>query len=124
MVKLAFLIITSSALLVSASSALTSLKIESVRENGFNTVASLTCNPVGGTHPRPKEACEKLKSSRGKLNVMTTQGGACLSNYDPVTFIIKGKYNKRPVNYRKRFSNMCFAEAELGAVVTVANNTK
>ncbi|MFF3075322.1 SSI family serine proteinase inhibitor [Kitasatospora sp. NPDC057936] len=59
---------------------------------------TLTCDPDGGSHPRPIEACSQLWSVNGdpaKLNV--SPNATCIPEYDPLTAKITGTLRGRQV---------------------------
>jgi hypothetical protein len=66
---------------------------------------TLTCDPVGGTHPDAKAACADLALADGEIAKIPPAAGGCTGLYDPVTAQASGTWNGRPVSYRQVFTN-------------------
>ncbi|MFC5908827.1 SSI family serine proteinase inhibitor [Streptacidiphilus monticola] len=66
---------------------------------------TLTCDPVGGTHPDPARACADLEASKGTLELPSDQ--ACILLYSPVVATATGTWHGRAVNWKRRFGNDC-----------------
>lgn len=77
---------------------------------------TLTCNPAGGTHPAPKEACELLARVDGDFTRLSLNLGACPRVYQPVVAVERGVWQGRRVAYRKTYGNSCELLAATGAV--------
>ncbi|MFI6927006.1 SSI family serine proteinase inhibitor [Nonomuraea spiralis] len=77
----------------------------------------LTCDPDGGTHPRPRSACEALHEVDGEIKDLDVDPGACPRNYSPVDVRVKGHWYGRTTSYAKKFSNDCEMERTLGPLV-------
>ena len=77
------------------------------RAQGAAQKRTLTCDPPGGTHPNPAEACEKLDAlddpfAPPPLDEMCTEqyGG-------PQEALIEGTYRGEPVSYKLSRTNGC-----------------
>lgn len=71
---------------------------------------TLTCDPAGGTHPRPAAACASLQKVDGNFaELPPVRGEVCTDIFAPVTAVAKGEYRGRPVQFVHTYSNRCFA---------------
>lgn len=50
---------------------------------------TLDCDPVGGTHPDPEQACELLEEA-GSVAALQGPGDACPDIWDPVVATVEG----------------------------------
>ncbi|MFJ9426650.1 SSI family serine proteinase inhibitor [Streptomyces sp. NPDC101249] len=75
----------------------------------------LSCDPPQG-HARAAEACAQLRAVRGDIDAVPDRHLYCSTLYAPVTADARGRWNGRPVNYRRTFSNACLLAARTGAV--------
>ncbi|MGW2058813.1 SSI family serine proteinase inhibitor [Streptomyces sp. NPDC001840] len=90
---------------VTAMSHLTMTKSGSV-----NQQVTLQCDPTGGTHPTPEDACTKLTAVKGRLDLLPRAPGvACPGNYAPVTVTVTGNWELLAVNFTKTYTNNCHA---------------
>ncbi|KAI8371101.1 subtilisin inhibitor [Blakeslea trispora] len=112
MVKLTLCLLASCALF--ASAAPTATNTLTISSTGKNVKYTLSCNPLGGNHPRRQEACNVLKRCNGDLNAITPSGTICTANHDPVTVTVEGSYGGKPIFLKKEFTNACVASAQLG----------
>lgn len=80
--------------------------------------ALLTCNPTGGTHPKADAACTSLTKANGDFGALRSEDAtsACTLEYQPVTVTAKGKWNNKPVQYTKVYSNACVLKKQTGDV--------
>ncbi len=69
---------------------------------------TLTCDPDGGTHPTPEEACAELTEINGDLERLATGGGHmfCVQLYDPVRVTITGYWYGEPKVFVHDYSNV------------------
>ncbi|KAI8047053.1 uncharacterized protein B0P05DRAFT_567036 [Gilbertella persicaria] len=105
--------------LILASRPLTSLKISIFSITGETSYHTLTCNPLGGTHPNSIGACAKLDLVNGVLDPSGT--AAMCSNVEiPVTVSITGTYQGKPLTFREDYFNDCIARTSLGALYPIA----
>ncbi|MFC4112277.1 SSI family serine proteinase inhibitor [Nonomuraea zeae] len=77
----------------------------------------LTCAPDGGFHPRPREACDALRSVDGWVGDLDVDPGPCPRIYDPVEVEVTGHWYGRREPYYEEFANRCEMERKLGPVV-------
>lgn len=77
----------------------------------------LTCDPDGGVHPRPREACDALRGVDGWFGNLDVDPGPCPLNWDPVRVEVRGHWYGRPNPYQEQFPNRCVMERKLGPVV-------
>jgi len=114
---------TAAAVLTTASPAAavattkTKLTLNYTADAGYAAAVVLRCGPVGGAHPKGKEACATLKKVGGKpdrlkapLNVM------CTMEYAPITAEITGKWKGEKVDWSRKFSNRCQLTATTGVL--------
>ena len=95
----------------------TNLQLMYMADAGYAAAIVLRCGPVGGAHPKGKEACATLKKVGGKpdrlkapLNVM------CTMEYAPITAEITGKWKGEKVDWSRKFSNRCQLTATTGVL--------
>lgn len=91
--------------------------------NGTRTMATLRCNPVGGTHPVAASACAAIASARGDLARLPADEGFCTMQYAPVTAAAVGQWAGKPVRFRQRFGNACELSLRTGAVFALHRST-
>ncbi|MEU1384995.1 MULTISPECIES: SSI family serine proteinase inhibitor [unclassified Nonomuraea] len=77
----------------------------------------LTCDPDGGTHPRPRTACAELHEVDGVIKDLNVDPGACPRNYAPVSVHVSGHWYGRTTSYDRKFENDCVMERTLGPLV-------
>lgn len=76
---------------------------------------TLTCDPMGGTHPNPVSACTKLESTDGDFpslerNLNTSElKFDCSMAYKPVTVTAHGTWKGKSVHYNATYRNDCSA---------------
>ncbi|AQZ70009.1 hypothetical protein BKM31_00370 [[Actinomadura] parvosata subsp. kistnae] len=76
----------------------------------------LTCDPDGGLHPYPSEACDALRSVDGRVYDLDLDSRPCPLIWDPVDVEVRGHWYERPEVYYERFPNRCTMEHRLGPV--------
>jgi hypothetical protein len=87
------------------------------QEEGSATSLVLTCNPDGGAHPRPADACELLRTNDGDLNLLSASDDtACMAMYDPHVATATGVWQGRHVFYQRTFTNRCWMTATTGSI--------
>ena len=88
----------------------TSLKITfwpAGQGGGGTQTATLSCNPTGGTHPRPEEACAKLATMDDPFAPPPTDE-MCTQQYGgDEQALIEGIYEGQPVHYPLSRTNGC-----------------
>ncbi|MFC4006789.1 SSI family serine proteinase inhibitor [Nonomuraea purpurea] len=77
----------------------------------------LTCDPDGGIHPRPHQACDVLRDVDGYFVDLDVDPGPCPLIWDPVTVEARGHWYGRPDFYAHEFPNECVMKRKLGPVV-------
>ncbi|GAB1690963.1 SSI family serine proteinase inhibitor [Krasilnikovia sp. M28-CT-15] len=77
---------------------------------GATRLATLRCEPAGGTHPDPIAACYQLRTAGGDFDAVEGIRGACTMEYRPVTAMSLGYWRGTPTSYRETFSNQCVME--------------
>ncbi|REE95382.1 SSI family serine proteinase inhibitor [Thermomonospora umbrina] len=94
----------------------TQLTFAVVPENGTGTprTATLTCEPVAGTHPDAEFACEDLIKADGHIELIQPVNGMCPHIVQPVTASVTGTWRGSPRSYKKSFTNACHANLLTG----------
>ncbi len=91
----------------------------SIKEEGSNRiVATLHCNPPGGSHPNRVDACAEIKSAGGELDKLPGRQtfAACAKIYLPILAKANGLAEGKNVDYRRRFPNRCEMGVATGSV--------
>ena len=85
---------------VAGSSADTSLKISVVMDVGATPkVMTLTCDPAGGNHPQPAQACAALAKAGASIFKPVPKGQVCSMLYGgPQTATVIGTYGGMDVD--------------------------
>ncbi|GAB2590402.1 hypothetical protein Aab01nite_40430 [Paractinoplanes abujensis] len=83
------------------------LTLSYVAGAGSAMSVKLTCDPLGGGHPDPAEACAALAGVDGDPGRIKRAGTACILLYKPVTAELTGTWEGRPVSWKQRFGNAC-----------------
>lgn len=75
----------------------------------------LTCDPTGGTHPRPETSCDQLTAAGGNITAMALAAGKyCPKIFQPVTATAAGWWSGSRIDYRETFANTCLLELATG----------
>jgi hypothetical protein len=77
------------------------------QSSGPLRLATLECDPDGGSHAAAGSACDDLHAVDGDLAAIADNGGICTREYRPVTAIATGTWQGDPVAYRATFPNNC-----------------
>jgi hypothetical protein len=77
------------------------------QSSGPLRLATLECDPDGGSHAAAATACAELHAVGGDLTALADNGGICTREYRPVTAIAAGTWQGDPVAYRATFPNHC-----------------
>lgn len=85
--------------------------------DGRVQTATLTCSPVGGTHPNAITACDQLVEADGHLDRIPATPTLCPSIYAPVTVEATGHWHSRVRSFVGSFGNSCQAVAATGGVI-------
>jgi Subtilisin inhibitor-like len=78
--------------------------------------ANLTCDPPGGNHPAPGQACVALSLVDGEIEDLSDGAQACTMQYDPVTVRANGTWRGETRTFTADYSNPCVMRAETGPV--------
>jgi len=78
--------------------------------------ATLTCEPAGGTHQAAAAACAVLVAAGGNPAAIQPADVMCTMEYAPVKVKMVGRYHRKPVRFKKSYSNSCRLGAESGAL--------
>jgi hypothetical protein len=81
--------------------------------------ATLTCGPAGGTHKSATAACAVLTTATGNPAAIVPADVMCTLEYAPVKVKMVGRYNRKPVKFKKSYSNQCRLNAEAGALFQI-----
>jgi cytochrome c1 len=80
------------------------------KSGSVNRQVTLECNPDGGTHPTPVDACAKITAVGGHLELLTSAPGVlCTADWNPVTVTVTGFWQFQWVSFSKTYSNDCVA---------------
>ncbi|MFF8596941.1 SSI family serine proteinase inhibitor [Streptomyces sp. NPDC015220] len=80
----------------------------------LNKQVTLQCEPTGGTHPTPEDACTVLIAVNGQFDKLPrASGGGCGGVWMPVTVTVTGNWRLQPVYFTKTYGNDC--EASVGS---------
>lgn len=97
-----------------ALSSLTMTKSGSGWSGSLNKQVTLLCDPAGGTHPKPEDACAKITAVNGKLDQLPRASGVgCPGVWLPVTVTVTGTWRLQPVSFSRTYGNEC--EAAVGS---------
>ncbi|WP_086819160.1 SSI family serine proteinase inhibitor [Allokutzneria sp. NRRL B-24872] len=69
--------------------------------------ALLACEPLGGTHSRTHQACDRLREVYGDIARLSHREGPCTDEYSPVTATAYGTYRGNAVSYTRTWPNRC-----------------
>jgi hypothetical protein len=78
--------------------------------------ATLTCTPVGGSHPAAGPACAELASVSGDISAMSEGPNYCILIYDPVMVTAKGWWQGQPRSFQATYANRCVLYRQTRAV--------
>ena len=78
----------------------------------------LECDPAGGTHPNPKDACDELLLAQGDFDALAYQQELtnCTMEYRPVIAVAYGTWRGEPVFWEHEFGNHCTLRTATGTV--------
>src|SRR5512142_2468386 len=104
---------TTSTLLLTISTPITA----GSTSGGVAVSAWLTCDPAGGDHPTPLNACADLAAAGGDVAaVPPLKGWGCVGLWDPVQISAVGTWRGQPVNFKAMVSNSGCARISHGYV--------
>lgn len=93
-----------------ANSGVSVLALSAVARSGrpeFRTTTLLCAPEQGGAHPEPADACAELTAAGGDFAALTAEPAACPMVYEPVSLLVIGLWESRPVTYQHDFGNWC-----------------
>jgi len=79
-------------------------------------VATLTCDPVGGTHPRAAEACAQLAAANGDIKAIPYVPRPCPPIWEPVTVTARGVWRGQVIDYTVREGGVACANVSHGVI--------
>ena len=79
-------------------------------------VVTLTCDPVGGTHPRAAEACEQLAAANGDIKAVPYIPRPCPPVWEPVTVTARGTWRGQVIDYTVREGGVACANVSHGVI--------
>ncbi|WP_157246043.1 SSI family serine proteinase inhibitor [Nonomuraea typhae] len=91
------------------------LKI-SIKTDGGTKTVRLACDPDGGTHPKPKVACDLLRKVKGKPARLRKDDVICTKEYMPHKVRVAGTWRGRKIFFMGTFDNACLMKAAGGAL--------
>ncbi|MEV6300974.1 SSI family serine proteinase inhibitor [Actinoplanes sp. NPDC051861] len=103
MVSTAIGLVALTAALVGAPAPASSL---SLTYTGAKAV-KLTCDPAGGGHPQPAQACAALRRAKADPGKLKPGDSLCILLYKPVTARIAGKWRGKAVKWQHTYGNTC-----------------
>ncbi|GAA2907376.1 hypothetical protein Acy02nite_11770 [Actinoplanes cyaneus] len=84
------------------------LVLTRVAEAGGGAAAvRLTCDPDGGGHPKPSQACAALSRAGADPARLTPADRYCFLLYKPVTAQLSGMWRGRSVTWAHTYGNSC-----------------
>ncbi|MCW2917714.1 MAG: putative in inhibitor protein [Actinomycetia bacterium] len=92
------------------------LRLTILPATGSRTAVTLACEPDGGSHPRPAEACAALRAVDGHLDRLPGQNTVCTMQYDPVSANAIGTWRGRKLVFKKMYGNACELHSALDPV--------
>ena len=78
---------------------------------------TLTCEPAGGSHPNPEEACAQLAAAKGDIAGIPPRNTVCPRIFDPVVLMAEGIWRGEERSFKQEFGNICEGIAGTGGVV-------
>ena len=92
-----------------SSSDVTALTITLVADDGVDPETyTLKCDPPGGDHPQPAEACKALEAAGAKVFEPVAKDQVCTDLYGgPQTATVKGTYKGKKVDAEFERTNGC-----------------
>jgi Subtilisin inhibitor-like len=85
----------------------TDLTLSHVAETGHATAVKLRCDPAGGAHPTPAQACAVLKQVGGRPDRLRPARIMCILIYAPITAEITGIWRGQKIHWSKTYGNTC-----------------
>ncbi|TMQ93454.1 hypothetical protein ETD83_25650 [Actinomadura soli] len=86
-------------------------------ESGKPRYATLTCDPIGGTHKNAKAACAELALAIGDISKVPPQRAFCLAVWIPVDAAATGSWKGVPIKpFSETITNDACASISYGHV--------
>ncbi|GAA2667623.1 MULTISPECIES: SSI family serine proteinase inhibitor [Actinoplanes] len=76
-------------------------------EAGYATAVKLTCDPAGGAHPQPVQACAALTRTGANPARLKPADRYCFLLYKPITARLSGTWRGRTVKWTHTYGNSC-----------------
>lgn len=80
-------------------------------------MATLACDPDGGTLPGAHAACDQLRAADGRIDRVPATATPCPLVYAPVRVIAVGLWHAHLRSYDQTFFNRCAAIRATGGVI-------
>ncbi|GGR48892.1 protease [Actinoplanes ianthinogenes] len=74
---------------------------------GYATAVKLTCDPAGGGHPKPAQACAALTRAGADPARLRPADRYCFLLYRPITARLAGTWRGRSVTWAHTYGNSC-----------------
>ncbi len=95
----------------------TKLTLLYMADAGYAAAVVLRCGPVGGAHPKGKQACATLKKVGGRPDRLKAPPDAmCTMESAPITAEITGRWKGKKVDWSRRFGNTCDMTRTTGVI--------
>jgi hypothetical protein len=85
----------------------TRLVLTYLADAGYAAAVKLTCDPPGGGHPRPADACRTLRRAGGKPDNIRAAPTMCFMIYAPITAEVTGLWRGGRIAWRHSYGNRC-----------------
>jgi len=85
----------------------TELTLTYLADAGQAAAVVLRCDPAGGAHPKPVQACSALRTAGGEPGQLKPARRMCTMIYAPVTAKIAGSWQGKPVKWSRQYGNSC-----------------
>ncbi|MDT4992935.1 MAG: hypothetical protein QOH97_2827 [Actinoplanes sp.] len=85
----------------------TRLVLSYLAEAGYAAAVKLTCDPPGGGHPRPADACRTLRRAGGRPDDIRAAPTMCMMIYAPITAEVTGLWRGGRIAWRHNYGNRC-----------------
>jgi hypothetical protein len=92
------------------------LTLTYMAQAGFAAAVKLQCDPPGGGHPKPADACAELTAVGGDPDRIEPGHGACMMIYAPITAQITGDWHGTAVTWHREYGNGCEMRRALGVL--------
>lgn len=81
----------------------------------------LKCDPPGGSHTNPQQACDTLNAVNGDFEALEPLPDACMLIYKPVYIEVGGNWKDKVVHFQHNYPNLCLAEVESAGVFSFSD---